>query len=69
MPTSARPLMLKQMEELGDKLTICTGHKALKVTVEGVICQDQGGKEVLVPGGSVIYALGQHSRTHRRPIW
>lgn len=58
-----RPLMLKQMEELGDKLTICTGHKALEVTTEGVICQDKDGKEVLVPGGSVICALGQCSRT------
>ncbi len=58
-----RPLMLKQMEELGGKLTICTGHKALEVTTEGVICQDKDGKEVLVPGGSVICALGQCSRT------
>lgn len=58
-----RPLMLKQMDELGEKLIICTGHKALKVTTDGVICQDKDGKGVLVPGGSVIYALGQRSRS------
>lgn len=58
-----RPLMLKQMDELGEKLIICTGHKALKVTTEGVVCQDKDGKEVLVPGGSVICALGQRSRS------
>lgn len=44
-------------------MTICTGHKALKVTTEGVICQDQDGKEVLVSGGSVVCALGQRSRS------
>lgn len=58
-----RPLMLKQMDELDEKLTICTGHKALKVTDEGVVCQDKNGTEVLVPGGSVICALGQRSRS------
>lgn len=58
-----RPLMLKQIDELDEKLTICTGHKALKVTDEGVVCQDKNGTEVLVPGGSVICALGQRSRS------
>lgn len=58
-----RPLMLKRMAELGEKLTICTGHKALKVTHEGVVCQDKDGKEVLISGESVICALGQRSRS------
>ena len=58
-----RPLMLKQMDELGEKLTIYTGHKALKVDSEGVVCQNKDGKEVLVLGGSVICALGQRSRS------
>ena len=58
-----RPLMLKRMEELKDNLTILTGHKALKVTAEGVVCEDPEGKEVLVAGPSVICALGQRSRT------
>lgn len=58
-----RPLMLKQMDGLGENLTVYTGHKALKVTNEGVVCQDKDGKEVLVPGRSVICALGQRSRS------
>ena len=58
-----RPLMLKRMEELKDNLTICVDHKALKVTAEGVVCENKEGQEVLVPGKSVICALGQRSRT------
>lgn len=57
-----RPLMLKQMDELSD-LTIHTAHKALRVTAEGVVCEDKDGNEVLIPGKSVICALGQRSRT------
>ena len=57
-----RPLMLRRMEELSGNLTICTGHKALKVTAEGVVCE-KDGQEVLIPGKSVISALGQRSRT------
>ncbi len=59
-----RPLMLKRMEELSDNLTILTGHKALKVTSEGVVCENPQGEEVLVAGPSVICALGQRSRTN-----
>ena len=58
-----RPLMLKQMDALRETLTIYTGHKVLTVTGEGVVCQDKDGREVLIPGGSVICALGQRSRT------
>ena len=57
-----RPLMLNRMAELSDNLTVCTGHKALKVTAEGVVCE-KDGQEVLIPGRSVICALGQRSRT------
>lgn len=59
-----RPLMLSRMTELTDNLTICTSHKALRVTAEGVVCENKEGKEVLVPGKSVICALGQRSRTN-----
>ena len=57
-----RPLMLRLMDEL-ENLTIHTGHKALKVTAEGVVCEDKEGKEVLISGTSVICALGQRSRS------
>jgi len=57
-----RPLMLNRMAELADNLTICTDHKVLRVTAEGVLCENKDGEEVLVPGKSVICALGQRSR-------
>lgn len=50
------------MQEL-ENLTVCTGHKTLKATSEGVVCQDKDGSEVLVPGGSTICVLGQRSRS------
>ena len=58
-----RPLMLKQMDELRGNLTVHTGHRALRVTGEGVVCAGPDGNEVLIPGRSVICALGQRSRT------
>ena len=58
-----RPLMLKQMDELSGNLTIHTGHRALRVTEDGVVCADKDGNEVLISGKSVICALGQRSRT------
>lgn len=55
-----RPLLLKEIEKY---VTVHTGHKALRVTEEGVVCASPDGSEVLIPGGSVICALGQKSRT------
>ena len=55
-----RPLLLKEIEKY---VTVHTGYKGLRVTEEGIICEDREGKEVLVPGRSVICALGQRSCT------
>lgn len=55
-----RPLLLKEIEKY---VTVHTGYRGLKVTSEGVLCADAEGKEVLVPGHSVICALGQRSRS------
>ncbi|MCD8050557.1 MAG: FAD-dependent oxidoreductase [Clostridiales bacterium] len=55
-----RPLLLKEIDKY---VHVHTGYRALRVTNEGVICADQSGQEVLVPGRSVICALGQRSRT------
>ncbi len=55
-----RPLLLKEIDKY---VTVHTGHKAVKVTADGVICEDESGKEVTIPGTSVICALGQRSRT------
>ena len=55
-----RPIMLSEIEKL--KINVHTQYKGLKVTSEGVICEDTEGNEVLVPGSSVICALGQRPR-------
>ena len=55
-----RPLLLKEIDKY---VTVHTGLKGIEVTEQGVLCQDKEGKEVLIPGETVICALGQRSRT------
>lgn len=55
-----RPLLLKEIEKY---VTVHTEYRGLEVTKEGVLCEDKEGKQVLVPGESVICALGQRSRS------
>ncbi|WP_348623888.1 FAD-dependent oxidoreductase [Paenibacillus peoriae] len=55
-----RPIMLKEIEK--NNIQVHLGFKGLSVTQEGVVCADQNGEEHLVPGTSVICALGQRPR-------
>lgn len=55
-----RPLMMKEIEKY---VCVHTGYRALEITEEGVLCENKEGRKVLVPGSSVICALGQRSRT------
>lgn len=55
-----RPLLLKEIEKYA---TVYTGYKGLEVTANGILCEDKNGSKQLVPGKSVICALGQRSRT------
>lgn len=55
-----RPLLLAEVDKY---VTVHTGLRGLRVTWEGVVCADRDGHELLVPGTSVICALGQRSRT------
>lgn len=55
-----RPLLLKEIEKY---VTVHTGCKGLEVCPDGILCETKDGKQVLVPGASVICALGQRSRT------
>ena len=55
-----RPLLLKEIDKY---VTVHTGCKAMEVRPDGVLCQDSQGKEVLVPGATVICALGQRPCT------
>ena len=54
-----RPILLEEIEKQG--VIVNTGYKGLKVSEEGVVCADKDGNEVLVPGTSVICALGQRA--------
>ncbi len=55
-----RPLLLKEIDKY---VTVHTGMKGLEVTAEGILCENKAGEKELVPGTSVICALGQRSRT------
>ena len=55
-----RPLLMAQIDKLG--IDVRLGHQALSVGADGVTCK-VGEGEVLVPGTTVICALGQRSRT------
>ena len=54
-----RPLLLEKLNKL---VTVHTGYKGLEVTKEGIWCQTKDGEKVLVPGTTVICALGQRPR-------
>ncbi len=55
-----RPLLLAEIEKYA---VVHTGYKGLEVTKDGIICEDKNGEKQLVPGTTVICALGQRSRT------
>lgn len=55
-----RPLLLKEIERYA---TVHTGCKGLEVRSDGIVCETKNGARILVPGTSVICALGQRSRT------
>lgn len=54
-----RPLLLGEIEK---NVEVYTGHRAVKVCRDGVLCQNQDGNETMVAGSSVICALGQRAR-------
>ena len=55
-----RPLLLKEIEKY---VTVHSSCKGLEVRPDGILCETKDGAQVLVPGTSVICALGQRSRT------
>lgn len=55
-----RPLLLAEIEKSG--IEVFKTHKALEINKAGVLCQDKNGNEVLIPGSSIVCALGQRSR-------
>ena len=55
-----RPLLMAQIDKY---CTVHTGYKGLEVTEEGILCGTKAGEKALIPGDTVICALGQRSRT------
>ena len=54
-----RPILMAKLKEL---CTVHTGYKGLEVSGEGIWCETKEGERVLVPGTTVICALGQRPR-------
>ena len=53
-----RPILMQMIDKY---VEAHTGYQGLEITKDGVLCKDQDGKEVLVPGGSVVCAVGQRA--------
>lgn len=53
-----RPILMQQVDKY---TTVHTGLQGLRVTEDGLVCKDGEGNEVLIPGKTVICAVGQRS--------
>jgi NADPH-dependent 2,4-dienoyl-CoA reductase/sulfur reductase-like enzyme len=53
-----RPILMRKVAEIS---TAHTEYIGQKITADGVVCKDKDGNEVLVPGKTVICALGQRA--------
>ena len=53
-----RPILMKKIDQF---VQAHTGLAGLRVTEEGLVCKDKEGNEVLVPGKTVICAVGQRA--------
>ena len=55
-----RPLLLKEIEKF---VTVHTSCKGKEVRRDGILLEDAEGNEVLIPGTTVICALGHRSKS------
>ena len=53
-----RPILMQMIEKY---VTAHTGYQGLQITKEGILCKTAAGEEILVPGASVVCAVGQRS--------
>lgn len=53
-----KPILMKKVNEYA---TAYTSHTGLRITDEGVVCKAPDGNEVLIPGKTVICAVGQRA--------
>lgn len=57
-----RPLLLEEIDK--QQIKVYLNHRGLAIDTEGVTCSDDQGQTTLIPGKTVIMALGQRPRTH-----
>ena len=55
-----RPLLMAEIDRC---VTVHTSCKGLEVREDGILCENAEGEQVLIPGTTVICALGQRSNT------
>lgn len=53
-----RPILMKKIDEL---VEVHLGHAGLSVTEEGLVCKAPDGSEILIPGKTVVCAVGQRA--------
>ena len=53
-----RPILMKKIDEL---VTVHLGHAGLEVKADGLLCKDADGNEVLIPGKTIVCAVGQRA--------
>lgn len=53
-----RPILMEKIDQL---VSVHLGHSGLRVTEYGLVCSDPEGREVLIPGKTVVCAVGQRS--------
>lgn len=55
-----RPILLQEVAQSG--IEVYTGYRGVRVSSGGVVCANDAGEERLIPGETVLCALGQRSR-------
>lgn len=53
-----RPILMQKIDEL---VTVHLGHAGLSVTENGLVCKAPDGSEILIPGKTLICAVGQRA--------
>lgn len=53
-----RPILMKMIDDL---VTVHLGHAGVAVTAEGLLCRTPDGSQVLIPGQTVVCAVGQRA--------
>ena len=55
-----RPILMQMVDKTVTVHTSCTGKE---ITAEGLLCEQANGESVLIPGTSIVMAVGQRANT------